>query len=815
MTIIQNFPYTLSELLEFALKNLAKEDFCAAFQLADKACRLTNQPDINALLLRATILSKHGNNTDAINDFTTAHLLIPSNQTIAFSLLRLCEADLKKHLTIFTQTLVYLLRQAPELSHNTEVITWLTHSGLPVLGAAWRQDDFVVGWAINSHDPHAKLQVELDGGFFSVETGQPTPLLVQAGLGNGYNGFRLQLPDRYHLLRLGMGGISLWGCPFIGNAPSSSPLPVKLVSTIVDVIVPVYAGRTDTLACLDAIKASSNTIAYRVVVVDDASPDTLMVKALKERAQRNEITLICRPINAGFSGAVNTALALDNSRDVILLNADALVFGNWLDRLHAAAYEREAIGTVTPLSNHGELLSYPKAMHNNPVFDVKHAELIDQTVSLLGSKQPVTIPVGVGFCFYIKRQVLNAVGFFDEATFGRGYGEDTDFCLRVEQAGFRNVCAANTYVVHWGSRSFGTEKNYLVEQNLPQVHIRYPQHAKGYEQFLADKPLYDFYRQLQRHLLAKLLPPLKADLYLGSAESKKDLTFTLKALEQVPGEWVVSLIVSGITGLDTINYNSPAQALELREDIVAAGFKNLVIKSLGAWPVDLIDQLCDGFMPYQFNFEDYSGYCPRKYRLIANAVLCNDPLDSDTCNRCVAELGPLVYGYSDIASWQERTRHLLTNASKISALTPEIAQAYSRRFVAFKILKLTNQTEKKSPPVLKLSLLSKAPMRIAVLNASSLAEGFLQLIEQARKAAQQGLLVEFIVLGRTLNNNQLGQLTNVVLIGPVKEAHIEQALKLHNCKAIANFSPCAPIRRDVTQTARQFNLPLVFDCKAA
>ena len=815
MTIIQNFPYTLSELLEFALKNLTKEDFCTAFQLADKACRLTNQPDVNALLLRATILSKRGDITDAINDFKTAHLLMPSNQTIAFSLLRLCAADLKKHLTIFTQTLVYLLRQAPVLSHNNEVITWLTHSGLPVMGAAWRQDEGVVGWAINNHDPHAKLQVELDGGFFSVETGLPTPLLVQAGLGNGYNGFRLQLPDNYHLLRLGMSGISLWGCPFIGNTNPTPLVPVKLNSTIVDVIVPVYADRTDTLACLDAIKASSNKIAYRVVVVDDASPDTLLVKALKERAQRNEITLICRPINAGFSGAVNTALALDNSRDVILLNADTLVFGNWLDRLHAAAYQDKAIGTVTPLSNHGELLSYPKAMYNNPVFDVKHAELIDQTVSLLGSKQPVTIPVGVGFCFYIKRQVLNAVGFFDEATFGRGYGEDTDFCLRLQQAGYRNVCAADTYVVHWGSRSFGTEKNYLVEQNLPQIQIRYPQHTNEYGQFLADKPLHAFCRQLQRYLLAKLVPLLKADLYLGSAETQKGATYVLKPMEQLPGQWMVSLIVTGFTGLDTINYDWPAQALELREDLVAAGFKNLVIKSLGTWPVDIINQLCDGFMPYQFNFEDYSGYCPRKYRLIANAVLCNDPLDNNVCNRCVAELGPLVYGYSDITSWQERTRYLLANASKISALTPEITQAYRRRFAAFKALKLTNHSAKKSPPVLKLSIPSKTPVRIAVLNASSLAEGFLQLIEQARKAAQQGLLVEFIVLGRTLNNNQLGQLTNVFLIGPVKEAHIEQVLKLHNCKAIANFSPCAPIRRDVTQTARQFNLPLVFDCKAA
>ena len=813
--LVQKYSLNLSDLLESTFKALEAGDTLLAFKIADRACRLTEKPDINALLVRASILSQLDNTEDAINDFKMAHLMLPLNHTIAFSLLRLCESNLKKHFGTFSQVLHNILKTSPALSFSSEVIQWIIVSNITLMGAVWRQDDHVVGWAINKHDPLSRLQVELDGRFFSIEFSMPTPLLAEAGLGNGYNGFRLQLPDSFHQLRLGLSGWGLWGGSFMGNTLNPPALSMTHLTKQINIIVPVYAGRTDTLDCLDAIKASNNHKAYRVVVVDDASPDSMLTNALKERAQRNEITLICRPINAGFSGAVNTALALDSSRDVILLNADTLVFGDWLDRLHDAAYQCSTIGTVTPISNFGELLSYPKTMHNNQIFAIKDAAQIDQSFKNLGSNVPITIPTGVGFCLYIKRETLNAVGFFDEATFGRGYGEDTDFCLRVHQAGFRNVCAANTYIVHWGSRSFGHEKKYLVDQNIPRIHIRYSQHAEEYEQFLADKPLNDLYRKLQRHLLAQLAPPYHAILYTHTSKPHQGVTFTLIPLEIKTDQWRVNLMVSGISGIDTINYDWPKQALELREDILAAGFKHIDFNSLGHWPFEIINQLTDGFIPYQLNFVDYSGYCPRKYRLVANAVLCNDPLDNSACHRCVAELGPLVYGYVDIDSWHKRSENLLAHATKISALTTDMAQAYRRRFTGFKELKLTNKPVKQTPPILKLSRHANNTIRIAVLKASSLEEGYLQLIEHARQAEQQELSVEFMVLGDTLNNQKLQALANVFLLGHVNAEDIPSVLKMHHCSAIANFSPRADIRYAVAQMAQDFNLPMILDCNVA
>ena len=44
---------------------------------------------------------------------------------------------------------------------------------------------------------------------------------------------------------------------------------------------------------------------------------------------------------------------------------------------------------------------------------------------------------------------------FDEEAFGRGYGEENDFCMRAANAGMLNVLCDDAYVVHHGGRSFG------------------------------------------------------------------------------------------------------------------------------------------------------------------------------------------------------------------------------------------------------------------------------------------------------------------------------------------------------------------------
>jgi hypothetical protein len=68
------------------------------------------------------------------------------------------------------------------------------------------------------------------------------------------------------------------------------------------------------------------------------------------------------------------------------------------------------------------------------------------------------VPLVNGFCYMIKRKVINKVGYFDEETFPKGYGEEDDYSIRVKKAGFNLRIADHCYVYHNKTKSFTPEK---------------------------------------------------------------------------------------------------------------------------------------------------------------------------------------------------------------------------------------------------------------------------------------------------------------------------------------------------------------------
>ena len=55
----------------------------------------------------------------------------------------------------------------------------------------------------------------------------------------------------------------------------------------------------------------------------------------------------------------------------------------------------------------------------------------------------------------LHQQMIDEIGRFDEETFGAGYGEENDLCIRARKAGWRLLIADDTYVFHNESRSYG------------------------------------------------------------------------------------------------------------------------------------------------------------------------------------------------------------------------------------------------------------------------------------------------------------------------------------------------------------------------
>ena len=256
----------------------------------------------------------------------------------------------------------------------------------------------------------------------------------------------------------------------------------------VTVIVPVYRDYDATRVCIETLLSELKASGHRAILVDDATPDPRIAKCLVKSATDGRVEVIINAHNLGFIGSVNRALERIKQGDVILLNSDTIVPRGFIDRLAAAARSSPNIGTVTPLSNNGEFVSFPLPNFANPLGSRREVERLDSIAARANRDMVVDIPSGIGFCLYVTRACLDRVGPLSEE-FARGYLEDVDFCLRARDQGFRNVCAPSVYVGHAGSKSFGREKRSLVVRNLRVLERRYPGHRSECAAFLEADPL--------------------------------------------------------------------------------------------------------------------------------------------------------------------------------------------------------------------------------------------------------------------------------------------------------------------------------------
>jgi GT2 family glycosyltransferase len=122
---------------------------------------------------------------------------------------------------------------------------------------------------------------------------------------------------------------------------------------VIDVVIPVYGQVDLALRCIKSVLKSKNRVPFQLIVIDDGSPDPKVFRSLKAYAKRRAINLLRNSENLGFPATCNRAFALNPTNDVVLLNSDTVVFGDWLDRLHEVAMSDPAVGTVTPFTNSG------------------------------------------------------------------------------------------------------------------------------------------------------------------------------------------------------------------------------------------------------------------------------------------------------------------------------------------------------------------------------------------------------------------------------------------------------------------------------
>ncbi len=237
----------------------------------------------------------------------------------------------------------------------------------------------------------------------------------------------------------------------------------------VDIVVCVHDALAAVRECLWSLLAKTER-RLRLILVDDGSAAST-ANFLSALADRNPAIALIRRAEAphGYTLAANRGLQTSTADYVVLLNSDTLLSPGWLSAILAAGEAHPEIGVLGPLSNAASHQSVPAvrehgAWATNPLpawltVDGMAAALaaVSPHATPLGPPEGVPFPFLNGFCYAIKRHVLERVGLLDEERFAAGYCEENDYSQRVRDAGFALAVAEDSYVHHAKSASYGAQ----------------------------------------------------------------------------------------------------------------------------------------------------------------------------------------------------------------------------------------------------------------------------------------------------------------------------------------------------------------------
>ncbi|MHB1682043.1 MAG: class I SAM-dependent methyltransferase [Bacilli bacterium] len=595
---------------------------------------------------------------------------------------------------------------------------------------------------------------------------------------------------------------------------------------VVDIVIPIYRGFEYTKRCIESVLYYSQGINYEIVLINDASPERGIIDFLGEIRNIDHLTVIDHAQNAGFVRSVNAGMKLHPDRDVVILNSDTRVYADWLDRLYRAAHSNDRIGTVTPFSNNATLCSYPVIGESNIVDPEEEARLLDALCSRVNSDQVIPIPTGVGFCMYIKRACIVEVGEFDEVNFGRGYGEENDFCMRALDQGWTSVAAPNVFVYHEGSVSFGEEKELALSANLATLNRLHPQYLTVVAKFFEQDPLFLSRRNVDSERLFEVMNDHRLRVMFvthrlgGGVERHTDDLQKLGTKGDV-GILTIrptdgSLIRVSSTELDLPNliFNPSREPNSFSEFLSSMKLDLIEIHHTLEIPQEALRAVTELGVPYDFTVHDYFPICPRINLVDHTGRYCGEPT-AEVCNRCIALNGSHA-GTVDITEWRRGFDSLLTHARRIYAPARDVKERLEKYYSLTNIIVRPHIDF----PSAELPALpqcgSNGSLVVGIIGTLALHKGSHIVSECARDALKSGLRLKFVVVGGIDGSSVTSLPSNVTVTGSYEsEMEVYDRLKSHDC-GIIFFPAVWPETYSYTLSiALRLGLPIVaFDIGA-
>ncbi len=565
--------------------------------------------------------------------------------------------------------------------------------------------------------------------------------------------------------------------PSIDHHYSALELPV-------DIIIPVYGGLDETRACIESVLANDPGILVEIIVINDATPEVALRDWLESISEK--VTLLHNEINCGFVATVNRGMGLHPDRDVLLLNSDTVVANNWLERIRDCAYREDHTASVTPLSNNATICSYPNFCEDNLLPQGYDPQSIDALVCETNAGQSVPIPTAVGFCMYIRRDSLNQVGLFDEGLFGRGYGEENEFCMRSAAMGWQHLLCEDAFVYHAGGVSFADTQNEHQQAGHKVLTRLYPDYDQRIQAFIERDPVAPGRFALD---LARFFAPNKPAVLMinhgrggGTERHLKELAAKIQSSALVlilkphgqEGQAVKLYLAQG-SEQNCLLFDPLADYSLLKETLADIGVERVHFHhTIGVHPCfwKLPEDLN---VPFDYTIHDYYLACPQITMTTIDGNYCGEPA-SNGCEACL-KTRPAP-GNVSIAAWRNECSKLIDAADRVFTPSHDVERRVKRYFPGANTVYAPHEKETYDEIAVQPRMLDQdASLRVVVLGGLSNFKGADLLESCAIKARKAHLSIEFHLIGfgyRQLSNYPA---SNLYVHGRYDERDLEKLIR--------------------------------------
>jgi len=629
----------------------------------------------------------------------------------------------------------------------------------------------------------------------------------------GWNGIKLRIKSHANRpVRSGIHSIDL----DVLDLKSMLPAEVcesnrKLfASGIVDIIIPVYKGLNQTRDCINSVLNSNVKTLYRLIIINDASPEMEISEYLQSISLHECVTIIENDENLGFTATVNRGMALSDKNDVLLLNSDTRVANNWLDKLRVHAYAHSRVGTVTPFSNNGTICNYPTLDGMKEFPFNESLEEFEGAFSQANHEQNIEIPTAVGFCMFIRRDCLNDVGMFDVETFGKGYGEENDFCLRATAKGWVHLLAADTFVFHEGEVSFQEGSNPRKERAMQIIRQRYPDYERLVAEHIAANAIYPLQvAATAARFKCRKLPVILHILhsYGGGTEKHVDQlcrtqegrskTLIMTTVQEMGKE--TQLRIVSTDALDALNLELPCSNFDFLVSLLKSFGVSLVhVHHVIGYPFDIQKIVIGLGVEFYTTIHDYNLLCPYIYMMPPGEKYCGAPTSNLDCNQCISANYP--QDCNDIIWWRESHAWIFKDSKAVICPSYDVQQRCQRYFPDAEYRVVTHEKPPLNRELLEIhfpEIQPSEPLRVALLGVLTDHKGFGLIRSVVREAQKNNLPLSFHLIGYTCGTidsslfSQTGAYNDEDLIDKIDEYDPHLIL----------FSSCCPETYSYTLTA--------------